>query len=83
MGDQVLAIHIKDLKEGVPQDFKLQVPNDAFKPVGQGILDMRSILKAAHEAGVKYGFVEQDQHGQTDPFDNLKASYQKLQELGL
>ena len=83
LGDQVLALHIKDLKPDTPQDLKMQVAPEAFMPVGQGILDIKGILTAAHEAGVKYGFVEQDQHSQGDPFDNITTSYQYLQDLGL
>lgn len=83
LGDQVLALHIKDLKPGTPQDLKMQVAPEAFMPVGQGNIDIKGVLNVAHEVGVKYGFVEQDQHASGDPFDNIKTSYQYLQNLAL
>ncbi len=83
LGSQILALHIKDVLPGTPKDVKMQVSPEAFMPVGQGIIDVKAVLTAAHNAGVKYGFVEQDQHSQGDPFDNIQKSYQYLQELGL
>lgn len=83
LGPQVLALHIKDLKPETPRDYEMQVAPEAFMPVGQGMIDIREVLTAAHEVGVPYGFVEQDHHAVGDPFDNIKLSYQYLQELGL
>jgi sugar phosphate isomerase/epimerase len=73
-------IHLKDKAEGTPTQFNEGVPRTAFKEVGSGILDWPKILKAAHAAGVKHYFVEQDQTP-GNPVDSLRASYKCLHEL--
>jgi len=66
-------LHVKDKADGVPTRFDENVPGKAFKEVGAGKLDLKSILHAAAESGVKHFFVEQDQTP-GDPLVSVKAS---------
>jgi len=38
-----------------------QVPHEAFKELGAGEIDIPAVMKVAHEVGVQYCHVEQDQ----------------------
>ena len=77
---RVDLLHVKDKAEGTPVQYNETVPKSAFKEAGKGVLDWPKILKAAHEAGVKHYFVEQDQTP-GNPVDSLRISYQYLREL--
>jgi sugar phosphate isomerase/epimerase len=77
---RVDLLHIKDKAEGTPVQYNETVPKTAFKEAGKGVLDWPKILKAAHEAGVKHYFVEQDQTP-GNPVDSLRISYQYLHGL--
>ncbi len=77
---RVDLLHIKDKAEGTPVQFNETVPKTAFKEAGKGVLDWPKILKAAHSAGVKHYFVEQDQTP-GNPIDSLRISYQYLHNL--
>ena len=73
-------LHIKDLAANTPKRFDEQVARTAFKEAGQGTLDLKKILRAATDAGVKHFFVEQDQTP-GDPVASLKLSASYLKAL--
>jgi sugar phosphate isomerase/epimerase len=73
-------VHLKDKAEGTPVQYKEGVPKATFKEVGKGVLDWPKILQAAHAAGVKHYFVEQDQTP-GNPIDSLRMSYQYIHGL--
>ncbi len=77
---RVPLIHLKDKSAELGQVFHERVPPESFKEVGSGVLDIPSILDAAHSAGVEYGFVEQDQCP-GDPVESLQKSFQYLAGL--
>jgi sugar phosphate isomerase/epimerase len=77
---RVDLLHVKDKAEGTPVQYNEKVPKTAFKEAGKGVLDWPKVLKAAHEAGVKHYFVEQDQTP-GNPIDSLRTSYQYLHQL--
>jgi len=77
---RVDLLHVKDKAEGTPVQFNESVPKTAFKEAGKGVIDWPKVFKAAHAAGVKHYFVEQDQTP-GNPVDSLKVSYQYLQGL--
>lgn len=54
-----------------------------FRPVGHGIQDIPSILKAAEDAGADYLIVEQDQSEDRPAMESAKMSRDYLKELGL
>lgn len=77
---RVDLLHIKDKQAGTPVQFNERVPKTAFKEAGKGVIDWAKVLKAAHTAGVKHYFVEQDQT-EGNPIDSLRVSYQYLHGL--
>ncbi len=77
---RVPLLHLKDKAKAIlpePQ-FNEKVPNELFKEVGSGSLDIPAVLKAANTAGVKHYFVEQDQS--PNPLASLRQSYTYLKK---
>ena len=70
--DRVRLIHLKD---GDHEPL-------AFKPLGEGEVDLAAVVEASLEAGVDAFFVEQDE-SDGDPFDALHRSARELASLGL
>lgn len=79
---RVPLLHLKNKAEGTPIQYKESVARTAFKEVGDGVLDIPAILRAASAAGVKHYFVEQDQTP-GDPVESLRRSYDYLHNLKL
>jgi sugar phosphate isomerase/epimerase len=67
---RVDVVHLKD-KEVVGWETR-------YAPVGEGNLPWHSILPALHDAGTKWGVVEQDDCYGEDPFDCLNRSIKYL-----
>ncbi len=77
---RIRLLHLKDKKEGTPQTYRaVSMPDGSFQPVGAGVLDFKAILKAAAEAGVEYGFVEQD--ASANPLESIRQSIGYLKKL--
>ncbi|MCA9125898.1 MAG: sugar phosphate isomerase/epimerase [Planctomycetales bacterium] len=73
LGKRLGQIHLKDLKAGQGTIYdEGKVPNDAFQEVGNGILDMKSIVQLATDYGVTQFHVEQDQS--PDPIASIGQS---------
>jgi sugar phosphate isomerase/epimerase len=79
---RVPLLHLKDRAPGAPMQFAEGLSPAAFREVGYGTLDFKSILAAAPGAGVENYLVEQDQVA-GDPVESLKASLTYLAKLGL
>lgn len=77
---RVPLLHLKDKAKGMVPDaqFNEKVPNELFKEVGSGSLNMPAVLRQADIAGVQHYFVEQDQS--PDPIASLRESYRFLQD---
>lgn len=75
----IKLLHLKDVRVNTPETREENVAPEAFKPLGQGIVDLAAVLNAAKSIGVAYSFVEQDQA--EDPLAVLKASYDYLQKM--
>jgi sugar phosphate isomerase/epimerase len=73
LGPRCLLVHLKDMAEGGEK---------RFAPVGTGVLDFNEILKAARDAGVKWGIVEQDVTYDTPPLAAVRTSFENLRRLG-
>jgi sugar phosphate isomerase/epimerase len=73
LGPRCLLLHLKDMGEGGER---------RFAPVGEGTLDFAEILKAAREAGVKWGIVEQDSTYDMPPLDAVRRSFENLRRMG-
>jgi len=78
--ERIALVHLKDKAEGVPVQYKEDVPGSAFKEVGSGTLKFEAILRAASQADVKHFFVEQDSTP-GDPIASLRKSYDYLRAL--
>jgi len=78
---RVSQLHLKDLKGGLsmPEFDGANIPKDAFKELGNGIIDMAPIIEAAWVAGVDHCHVEQDQS--PDPMTSVKTSIKYLAAL--
>jgi sugar phosphate isomerase/epimerase len=60
-GSRWELVHLKDMKKGTPRGAltgSTDVKNDAA--LGEGLMDLPAILKAAKAAGVKYYFIEDE-----------------------
>jgi sugar phosphate isomerase/epimerase len=78
-GSRIPLLHLKNVAPGVAKQYNERVPRDAFRAVGDGVIDIPAVLRASAEAGVKHYFVEQDQT--PDPLASLRASYAYLAKL--
>jgi len=77
---RVPLLHLKNKAEGTPVQYNESVPRTAFRELGNGVLDIPAILRAASAAGVQHYFVEQDET-QGDPVESLRQSYNYLHNL--
>lgn len=78
-GHRVVLMHLKDVAPGTAHRYNEGIPRDAFREVGNGVIKLAPVLKAAAEAGVKHYFVEQDQTP-GNPIDSLRISYQNIEK---
>lgn len=76
---RVSQLHLKDLKEGIASSSYGNMPEDAFKELGNGSIPMEPIMVAAKAAGVKHCHVEQDQS--PDAVASIKVSIEYLRKL--
>ena len=74
---RVNCVHFKDMVFS-PEDKGVRMA-----AIGEGNMNYPEILKACDDAGVLYGFVEQDNCYGEDPFACLKRSYDYLTAQGL
>ena len=79
-GKRVALMHVKNVSDEVKKQYNEKVPRSAFREVGTGVVDVKSVLQAGRKAGVKHYFVEQDQTP-GDPLDSLRQSFQYLSKL--
>jgi sugar phosphate isomerase/epimerase len=76
---RVSQLHLKDLKDGLDLPEFGAVPDDAFQELGDGVIPMEPVIKAAHGAGVVHCHVEQDQS--PDPLASIRQSIEYLKAL--
>jgi len=77
-GDRIPLVHLKNVAPGVETRYNENIPRAAFRELGNGVVDIPAVLRAAKQAGVKHYFVEQDQTP-GDPLQSLRASFQYLE----
>lgn len=77
LGKRVELLHLKNVAPGIEKRYNEKVPRTAFREVGNGVIDIPAVLRAAKAAGVKHYFVEQDQTP-GDPVASLRQSYEYL-----
>ena len=80
---RVPLIHLKDKAEGTKQTYDgNDVRIDQFKEVGNGVMDIPGILRAAQSRGVRHYIVEQD-HCAGDPLESVRASFDYLTHVSI
>jgi sugar phosphate isomerase/epimerase len=78
---RVPLLHLKDKSRNFTEvQYNEKVPKETFKEVGNGSIDIASVVKAAEAEGAEHYFVEQDQTS-GDPLDSLAASYKNVSAL--
>jgi len=83
LGDQLLFLHMKDLKANTPLDYSVfDVDNAAFLEIGDGTIDFEKVMKACKEVGVQYAFLDQD-HTALDKMESVKKSLEYIKQLGV
>ncbi|MEM7454088.1 MAG: sugar phosphate isomerase/epimerase [Planctomycetota bacterium] len=79
LGSRVAQVHLKDLQEGTGTIYdEGEVPHEAFKEVGAGVIDMEQVLQVAEDNGVSFCHVEQDQS--PDPLASISQSIDHLND---
>jgi len=77
LSSRISLLHLKDKKAETPVIFdEGEVPEDAFKELGNGVVDIPAIIKLGEEAKVDYCFVEQDHS--PDPINSVGESVNYL-----
>lgn len=86
---RVRAIHLKDYRIGLVADpmgyrpgFDIFGSIEQFAEVGEGVLDMASIIPAGLAAGSEFFFIEQDKQYGRNVYDCLTLSRDNLIKLG-
>jgi sugar phosphate isomerase/epimerase len=80
LAGRVAQVHLKDLQPKTPTIFdEGQVPKEAFKEVGAGTIDMKSVLAVSKKTGVVQCHVEQDQS--PDPIASIQLSMKNLKSM--
>ena len=82
LNGRAAAVHLKDRARGavVPKFDIASVPHSTFVEVGTGDLNLRQILHACANAGVRHYFVEQDHS--SSPLTSIRSSFEALRKLG-
>lgn len=76
LGPRISQLHLKDLKKGTPCPNYGKLEKDAFDEIGDGMIPMKPIMRAAQKAGVKHCHVEQD-HSPA-PLQSIRKSLRHL-----
>ncbi len=80
LAGRVAQVHLKDLLPKTPNIFdEGQVPKEAFKEVGAGGIDMKSVMAVSKKIGVDQCHVEQDQS--PDPVQSIQLSMSNLKKI--
>ena len=54
---RISLLHLKDKKEGTPNSWDTgDVPKDAYKELGNGVVDIKAVVQLAEKIGVEYCF---------------------------
>ncbi len=76
----IRLIHLKDMRQYTNPTFDDNVPPEAFRALGTGVMDLALTMHSAHNAGVAHYFVEMEQFT-GDPMEGLRESYEYLQKM--
>ncbi len=76
LGRRISQLHLKDLKKGTVCPNYGKLAPDAFDEIGDGMIPMKPIMRAAQKAGVKHCHVEQDHS--PSPLQSIRKSLNHL-----
>ena len=79
LGSRVSQLHLKDLDASVQAPQYDGVPKEAFKEIGNGVIDIEAIIEAAGKHGIAHCHVEQDQS--PDAMASIKESMETLKQM--
>ena len=80
MDGRIAQLHLKDKLKGTPVIFAEQeVPKEAFKELGNGVVDLKTVVKKAETIGVQDCHVEQDHS--PDPIASIGQSISYLKGI--
>jgi sugar phosphate isomerase/epimerase len=80
MKGKIRLLHLKDKLDGIADEYdESKVSKDAFQELGDGVVDIRKVLKLAPKVGVEECFVEQDQS--PDPLKSIAQSSTYLRDI--
>ena len=80
LGNRIRMLHIKDRKPGFPSSQELNDTAGHFTEVGNGSIQWKKVLGAAHDSRIEHMFVEQDE-SERPPMESLRISYGNLEKL--
>jgi len=72
LSGRVPLLHIKDMAD---------TPERGFTEIGNGIINLQSIVDEAESCGVEYLIVEQDNHWTNSPLESSRVGYENLSEM--
>lgn len=77
---RIRLLHLKDKLAGTPVIYnERDVPENAFKELGNGVVKLKKIISLAEKIGVEQCMVEQDQS--PDPLKSIQTSIQYMNQL--
>ena len=76
LGRRISQLHLKDLQKGTACPNYGKLEKDAFDEIGDGMIPMKPIMRAAQKAGIKHCHVEQD-HSPA-PLESIRKSLTHL-----
>ncbi|MEM6689921.1 MAG: sugar phosphate isomerase/epimerase [Planctomycetota bacterium] len=79
LAGRVSQVHLKDLNSSVQTPTFDGVPKEAFEEIGDGTIDIESIMQVSAEIGVKHAHVEQDQS--PHPIESVLQSLSVIQSM--
>ena len=80
LGGRISQLHLKDKLKGTPVIFAEQeVPEEAFKELGNGVIEMETIIRKAETIGVQECHIEQDHS--PDPIGSITQSISYLKNM--
>lgn len=60
--DRWKLMHLKDMKKGIETNLRADTDVNNDVALGKGQIDMKNVLKTAHEIGVEYYFIEDESY---------------------
>jgi len=77
--ERIKLIHLKDLKNGVKGDFSGKTPKENDVALGQGQIDIPSVIEAGKSAGIKHYYIEDES---PNYINQIPASIKYLNSIG-